>query len=267
VPASPRQKSAPKSNARKQLADWLAARIDHTLLYPDVRTEDIVKLCAEAAEYKFFAVCVNPFHVKRAVRELSSTEVVIATVVGFPLGADLTDIKIAQAQRALFEGAEELDMVINIGALKEGASEYVLAEIQSIVRAAGTRLVKVIIECALLTEKEKVLATQLCAKAGAIMVKTCTGFAKDDRGATVEDVILLKKTIDDLTNIYPHPLQIKASGGIKDYNHALALIEAGAARIGTSASVSIIKETYNKVARNKGTKIKENHTTKKRDNQ
>jgi deoxyribose-phosphate aldolase len=254
--------SMQKGNARKKLADWLAAHIDHTLLYPDARAEDIVKVCAEAAEYKFFAVCVNPFHVKRAVRELASTEVVVATVVGFPLGADLTDIKIAQAQRALFEGAEELDMVINIGALKDRASEYVLAEIQSIVRASGGQRVKVIIECGLLTEEEKILATELCVKAGAAMVKTCTGFAKNDKGATVEDVILLKKTIEGLKNIY-EPLQIKASGGIKDYNHALALIEAGAARIGTSASVSIIKETYNKDARNKGKKIKENHTIKK----
>ena len=249
-----------KPNARKQLVSWLAGYIDHTLLYPNAATGDIVRLCAEAAEHKFFAVCVNPYYVKRAVRELASTEVAVATVVGFPLGADLTDIKIAQAQRALFEGAEELDMVINIGALKERANDYVLAEIQSIVRAAGERLVKVIIECALLTEEEKVLATQLCAKGGAAMVKTCTGFVKDDPGATIEDIVLLKKTIDALENIHPRLLQIKASGGIKDYNHALALIEAGASRLGTSASVNIIKETYNKDARNKGAKIKQIRT-------
>lgn len=252
-----KDKAAETNTGRKQLANWLAGHIDHTLLYPQAATEDIIKLCSEAAQHKFFAVCINPYYVKRAVRELASTEVVVATVVGFPLGADLTDIKIAQAQRALFEGAEELDMVINIGALKERALDYVLAEIQAIVRVAGEHLVKVIIECNLLTDEEKILATQLCAKAGAAMVKTCTGFVKDGQGATIEDVILLKKTIDDCKNIYPRPLQIKASGGIKDYNQALALIEAGADRLGTSASVNIIKETYDKGARNKGAKIKE----------
>ncbi len=247
-----------KENTKQQLISTLAGYIDHTLLYPDASTDDIVKLCVEAAQYKFFAVCVNPYYVKRAVRELASTQVAVATVVGFPLGADITDIKIAQAQRALFEGAEELDMVINIGALKERDVDYVLAEIQAIVRAAGEHKVKVIIECNLLTEEEKILATQLCAKAGAAMVKTCTGFVKDDPGVTVEDIKLLKTTIDNGKNIYSQPLQIKASGGIKDYNHALALIEAGAARLGTSSSVNIIKEISNKDTKNKGTKMKKN---------
>lgn len=250
-------KAVEQNNGRKQLANWLAGYIDHTLLYPQATAEDIVKLCSEANQYKFFAVCINPCHVKRAVRELASTDVAVATVVGFPLGADLTDIKIAQAQRALFEGAEELDMVINIGALKERALDYLLSEIQAIVRVAGERLVKVIIECDLLTDEEKILATQLCARGGAAMVKTCTGFVKNGKGATVEDVLLLKQAISDCQDNSGRPLQIKASGGIKDYNQALSLIEAGAARLGTSNGVNIIKETYNKGARNKGAKIKQ----------
>jgi deoxyribose-phosphate aldolase len=229
----------------------LANCIDHTLLNPTATTQDIVKLCAEAAEYKMFAVCVNPFHVKRAVRELSSTQVVVATVVGFPLGVDLTDIKIAQAQRALFEGAEELDMVINIGALNELDTNYVLNEIQSIVRVAKDQPVKVIIECDLLSQGQKILATQICAKAGAAMVKTSTGFVKDGKGATVEDVILLKQTIDNLTLAGGKEIKIKASGGIKDYNQAMALIEAGATRLGTSSSVNILSQ-----ARYQGSKTK-----------
>ncbi len=229
----------------------LANCIDHTLLNPAATAEDIVKLCAEAREYKFFAVCVNPFHVKRAVKELSSTPVTVATVVGFPLGADLTDIKIAQAQRALFEGAEELDMVINIGALKELDTTYVLTELQAVVRAARGYPVKVIIECDLLTKQEKIMGTQLCVKAGATMVKTSTGFVKDGKGATVDDVVLLKSTIDDMVAKGSKGMTIKASGGIKDYEQAMALIEAGAGRLGTSAGVNILKE-----ARHKGSKAK-----------
>lgn len=229
----------------------LANCIDHTLLSPVATSQDIVKLCAEAAEYKMFAVCVNPFHVKRAVRELSSTQIVVATVVGFPIGADLTDVKIAQAQRALFEGAEELDMVINIGALKELDTNYVFNEIQAIVRVAKDYPVKVIIECDLLTQEEKIQVTQICAKAGAAMVKTSTGFVKDGKGATVEDVALLKQTIDNLTTNGGKEIKIKASGGIKDYSQAMALIEAGATRIGTSSSVNILSE-----ARHKGSKSK-----------
>ncbi len=229
----------------------LANCIDHTLLNPAATTEDIVKLCAEAIEYKFFAVCVNPVHVKRAVRELSATQVTVATTIGFPLGADLTDIKIAQVQRALFEGAEEFDMVINIGALKERDTNYVLSELQGIVRAAREYPVKVIIECDLLTDEEKILATQLCAKAGATMVKTCTGFVKDGKGATIEDVKLLKQTIDNIIASGGKEIKIKASGNIKDYNQAMALIEVGAARLGTSSGVNILKE-----ARHKGSKSK-----------
>jgi len=233
----------------------LAHCIDHTLLNPAASTEDVVKLCAEAAEYRFFAVCINPVHVKRAVRELSSTEVAVSTVVGFPLGADLTDIKIAQAQRSLFEGAEELDAVMNIGALKERDTNYVLSELRAIIRAAGKYAVKVIIECDILNEEEKILATQLCAKAGATMVKTSTGFVKEGKGATVEDVSLLKKTIDSIVASGGKELKIKASGGIRDYNQAMALIEAGAARLGTSAGVNILKESRYKGSKTKSKNI------------
>jgi deoxyribose-phosphate aldolase len=217
------------------MSEDLANFIDHTLLLPDATAADISRLCTEAKENKFFAVCVNPVFVRQAVKELSSSEVAVATVVGFPLGANLTDIKIAEAQRAISEGAEELDMVINLSALKEGNSDYVLAEIQSVVKVAGGRLVKVIIECGLLSKEEKVSATKLCIEGGASMVKTSTGFAKNAEGATVEDVQLLKEVIGDAT------LKIKASGGIKDAEKARALINAGAVRLGTSASLAIVQ--------------------------
>jgi deoxyribose-phosphate aldolase len=214
----------------------LCKTIDHTLLKPEATTADIDKLCAQAIEYKFFAVCVNPVHVRQAVRLLSSSDVAVATTVGFPLGANLTDIKIAEAQRAIFEGAEEIDMVINIGALKEGNTQYVSAEIEAIVKVAKERPVKVIIETDLLSSEEKTLATQTCLQAGAYMVKTCSGFVKDGKGATVEDIQLLKEVIGG------GALKIKASGGIKDYAKAKALIDAGAVRLGTSSGVEIVQQ-------------------------
>lgn len=215
----------------------LASLIDQTLLNPAATSSEIDQLCAEAMEYGFFAVCVNPVYVRQAVRILSSSDVTVATTIGFPLGANLTDIKIAEAQRATFEGAEELDLSINIGALKEGNIDYVRAEIESVVRAAKDHPVKVIIETDLLTQEEKVTAVKLCIEAGAYMVKTCSGFVKDSKGATVEDIQLLKETIGG------SPLKIKASGGIKTYEKAKALIDAGASRLGTSAGVQIIQES------------------------
>ena len=217
------------------MSEDLANFIDHTLLKPEATSADISKLCAEAMEYKFFAVCINPIFVRQAVKELSSSNVTVASVVGFPLGANLSDIKIAEAQRALSEGAEELDVVVNIAALKEGNHDYVLAEIQSIVKVAKERIVKVIIECDLLSQEEKIAATKLCMQAGAGMVKTSTGFLKSGLGATVEDLQLLRETIGSGS------LKIKASGGIKDAEKARALINAGAARLGCSASVEIVK--------------------------
>jgi deoxyribose-phosphate aldolase len=215
----------------------LANFIDQSLLNPAATSVDLEKLCAEALEYKFFAVCVHPVYVRQAVKALASSDVTVATVIGFPLGANLTDIKIAEAQRAVFEGAEELDLSINIGALKEGNVHYVTSEIESIVRAAKDHPVKVIIETDLLSKEEKVLAVEACIKAGAYMVKTSSGFVKDGVGATVEDIQLLKEAIGD------KPLKIKASGGIKDFQKAKSLIDAGAARLGTSAGVAIVQES------------------------
>lgn len=213
----------------------LAKYIDHTLLNPNATKAEITKLCQEAKDCGFYAVCVNPVHVRQAVKELASSKVAVATVVGFPLGANLTDVKIAEAQRAISEGAEELDMVINIGALKDGDANSVAEEIKAIVKAAKDHPVKVIIECDLLTDDEKVAATEACVKGGATMVKTSTGFVKDGKGATVEDILLIKKTLGGA------PLGIKASAGIRDIEKAKALIDAGATRLGTSAGVAIVK--------------------------
>lgn len=213
----------------------IAKYIDHTNLDPTATKADIAKLCAEAMEHKFFAVCVHPYWVRFAVKELSSSNVAVATVIGFPLGANLTDIKIAEAQKAVSEGAEEIDMVINIGALKDKEFDYVAEEIQAIVRASRTAPVKVIIETDLLTDEEKIAATKACVKAGAAMVKTSTGFVKDGNGATVEDVKLIKETLGDAQ------LGIKASGGVRDFEKAKSLIDVGATRLGTSSGIAIIK--------------------------
>ncbi len=212
----------------------IAKYIDHTNLNPAASVADISKLCQEAIEHKFYAVCVNPFYVKQAVKELAASDVAVATVIGFPLGANLTDIKIAEAQRAISEGAEEIDMVINIAQLKNGAIDYVTDEIKAIVRAARNHVVKVIIETDLLTNEEKVVATKACIDAGAHMVKTSTGLVKDGKGATVEDIRLIKETLTG------SKLTIKASAGIRDLEKAKALIEAGAERLGTSAGIAIV---------------------------
>jgi deoxyribose-phosphate aldolase len=215
----------------------VAKFIDHTLLSPTATRAEITKLCEEAKENKFAAVCVNPCHVRQAVKELSSTDVAVATVIGFPLGANLTDVKVAEAQKAIAEGAEELDMVINIGFLKDGLLDLVESDIAGVVKVAKAQniLVKVILETDLLTDDEKVAATKLCIKAGAGIVKTSTGTVKDGKGATLEDVALIKKTLAGTS------LGIKASGGIRDYEKAKQMIDAGATRLGTSAGVTIVK--------------------------
>lgn len=213
----------------------IAKYIDHTLLSPQATRAEITKLCEEAKEHNFYSVCVNPCHVRQAVKELSSSKVAVACVIGFPLGANLTDIKIAEAQRAISEGAEELDLVINIGALKDGDIDYVTDEIRSIVKVSKGAPVKVIIECDLLTDEEKTAAAEACVKAEAAMVKTSTGFVKDGKGATVEDIQLIKKAIAGSS------LGIKASAGIRDLEKAQTLIDAGATRLGTSAGVAIVK--------------------------
>lgn len=206
--------------------------IDHTVLKADATEAQIRQLCAEALEHKFYAVCVNGSRVRLAKQILDKSAVKIAAVVGFPLGAMDTSSKAHETAGAIANGADEIDMVIDIGQLKDGNAEAVREDIQAVVQAASGRPVKVIIETALLTNEQKVLACQLAVRAGANFVKTSTGFAAT--GATVEDVILMRKTVG------PN-IGVKASGGIKNRQMALAMIEAGANRIGTSSGIVIVQ--------------------------
>ena len=207
--------------------------IDHTLLKADATEDGIRELCSEASEYGFAAVCVNPFYVKLASELLKDTEVKVATVIGFPLGANTSAVKAYETENAIKNGVDEVDMVINIGALKSKDYDLVREDIKAVVNAAKDKaLVKVIIETCLLTEEEKIMACKLSEEAGADYVKTSTGFSTG--GATVEDVKLMKETIGDR-------LKIKASGGIRDYEKAKAMVDAGALRIGASASIDIVK--------------------------
>lgn len=201
----------------------LAAYIDHTLLKPEATEKDILKLTAEAAQYHFASVCIHPYWVKLAARELAGTGVKVCTVIGFPLGATTAETKAFETKKAIGDGADEIDMVINIGALKSGNTEAVEADIRAVVEAAQGKLVKVIIETCLLTNEEKELACRLSVKAGAHFVKTSTGFSTG--GATVEDVKLMRQTVGDKAGV-------KASGGIHTKAEAEAMIEAGATRIG-----------------------------------
>jgi deoxyribose-phosphate aldolase len=211
----------------------LARMIDHTLLKPDATKKEIEKLCAEAKQYKFASVCINPSYVKLCVNLLRDTEVKICTVIGFPLGATSSAVKAFEADRAIKDGAREVDMVINVGMLKSGEYEYVEEDILSVVSAAHSfgALTKVIIETGLLTDEEKVKACMLAKHAGADFVKTSTGFAKG--GATVGDIALMRKVVGP-------ELGVKASGGVRSQEDALALIASGADRIGASASVKIV---------------------------
>lgn len=211
----------------------LARMIDHTLLKPDATQKEIEKLCAEAKQYGFASVCVNPSNVKLCVKLLHNTDVKVCTVIGFPLGATSSVVKTFEASCAIKDGAREVDMVINIGMLKSGEYNYVENDILSVVSAAHKYgiLTKVIIETGLLTNEEKVKACVLAKNAGADFVKTSTGFIKD--GATVDDVLLMRKVVGP-------KLGIKASGGIRSHEEALALIASGADRIGASASVMIV---------------------------
>lgn len=211
----------------------ISSMIDHTLLKPEATEDMIEKLCNEAKENGFAAVCVNPFYVKKAKELLKGTEVKVTTVVGFPLGANVKEVKAFEAKKAIEDGAEEIDMVINIGALKNRDYKTVKEDIKAVVEEArGKAIVKVIIETCLLTDEEKVKACELAKEAGAHYVKTSTGF--NGSGATVEDIKLMKKVVGE-------SMKIKASGGIRDYEAAKAMIDAGASRIGTSSSLNIIK--------------------------
>ncbi len=214
----------------------VARYIDHTNLKPYAMREDIIRLCDEAVQYGFYAVCVNPYRVKLAkdyLRERGAG-VKVASVIGFPLGATPTEVKVFEARKALEDGADELDMVINIGALKDGDHEYVKREIAEVVKVAHERnaKVKVIIETCYLTEEEKVKVCELAKEAGADFVKTSTGFGSG--GATVEDVRLMRKTVGP-------GMGVKAAGGIRTYEQAVAMIEAGATRIGASRGVEIVQ--------------------------
>ena len=215
----------------------LAKYVDHTLLSSAATKHDVIKLCEEAKKYGFYAVCVQPIQVKNAVEALKGTDVKIAAVTGFPHGASYTEIKVEETKKCLADGATEIDMVINVGALKEGNLELVKDEIKQIVDICkGKAKVKVIIETGLLTEDEKVTASKLSAEAGADFVKTSTGVLKESKSATVEDVKLMHETVKDFG------LLVKASGGVSDAKTAKALIEAGASRIGTSQGIKIITE-------------------------
>ncbi len=211
----------------------ISKTIDHTLLKPDASKDGVEKLCKEAAEYKFKAVCVNPSHIELCKKLLKDTEVKVATVVGFPLGANTTETKVFETKDSVLKGADEIDMVINIGALKEGDHQLVENDIRAVVNACeGKAIVKVIIETCLLTDDEKRKACELSMSAGAHFVKTSTGFSTG--GATVEDVALMKSVVGS-------NLEVKASGGVRDRETALLMIEAGATRIGTSSGIKIIE--------------------------
>ncbi|UKK97847.1 deoxyribose-phosphate aldolase [Brevibacillus brevis] len=205
--------------------------IDHTLLKPDATQEMIDKLCAEAREHDFMSVCVNPYWVKRSAELLAGSDVKVCTVIGFPLGASTIESKAAETRDAIANGATEVDMVLNVGALKSGDLETVKKDIVAVKQAAGDILLKVILETCLLTEEEKVVACKLSVEAGADYVKTSTGFSTG--GATVEDIALMRKTVGPNVGV-------KASGGVRDGETAVAMIEAGASRIGTSSGVSIV---------------------------
>lgn len=206
--------------------------IDHTLLKPDASQEQIETLIEEAKKYDFASVCVNPTWVSFAAQVLKGTDVKVCTVIGFPLGANTPELKAFETSDAIQNGADEVDMVINIGALKSRNFDLVERDIRAVVEAAKGTLVKVIIETCLLTDDEKVKACQIAQKAGADFVKTSTGFSTG--GATVEDVALMRKTVGP-------DMEVKASGGARSYEDALAFIKAGATRIGASSGVAIME--------------------------
>ncbi|MBO3061875.1 MULTISPECIES: deoxyribose-phosphate aldolase [Mammaliicoccus] len=210
----------------------LAKYIDHTALKPDTTMEQIDALLEEAKEHGFKSVCVNPTHVAHAKEVLEGSDVLVCTVIGFPLGATTSEVKAFETEDAIKKGANEVDMVINIGALKDGRDEDVKKDIESVVSAANGVTTKVIIETSLLTDAEKVRACELAVAAGADFVKTSTGFSTG--GATAEDIKLMRETVGP-------DLGVKASGGIRSYEDVKTMIDNGATRIGASAGVKILK--------------------------
>ena len=208
--------------------------IEHTLLKQDAKKEDLIKLFEEAKENKFLGVCINPCYVKFAKEYLKDTDVKIVTVIGFPLGANTTETKIFETINAVRDGADEIDMVINVTKVKDRETDYIVDEIKLIKSACGGHNLKVILETDLLDKNEIKYACECCIKGGADFVKTSTGFVKNGVGAKVEDVELMYKTVSS------HGLKVKASGGIRDRETAIKMIEAGASRLGTSSGVKIV---------------------------
>ncbi len=209
----------------------LAKYIDHTILKPETTKDQIKTICEEAKKYNFASVCVNQYNTALVKKELEGSDVKVCAVVGFPLGAVSKEVKAFETKQAIADGAEEIDMVINIGALKDGLEEEVYEDIKAVVEAAAGATVKVILETCLLTDEQKEIACRLAVKAKADFVKTSTGFSTG--GATVEDVRLMKEAVAGHA-------KVKASGGVRDYNDAMAVIEAGADRIGASSGVAIM---------------------------
>jgi len=213
--------------------EQIAKTIDHTLLKPYATEDDIRRLCDEAIQYGFAAVCINPIYVSLAYRILKETDIKVCTVIGFPLGSTFKEVKVEEAKHAVEEGASEVDMVINLPMLKSKRYDYVEEEIRNIKKAIGDNILKVIIECCYLTDEEKVAAAKIVEKAGADYVKTSTGFGQ--YGARIEDVKLLRSVLS------PH-VKVKAAGGIRTGEQALSFLEAGADRLGTSFGTKIIDE-------------------------
>lgn len=219
---------------RELTREQLAKTIDHTLLKPTATKDDIVRLCEEARRYGFASVCVSPYYVPLAANLLRETGVKVCTVIGFPLGATAPEVKIFEAEDAIRRGAREVDIVINLGALKSGDYALVRRDVEGVVRAAKPKDVatKVIIEACFLTDEEKVKACTIAREAGADFVKTSTGFGSG--GATVHDVELMRRTVG-------REMRVKSAGGIRTFEQAMSMIEAGATRIGASAGVAIVE--------------------------
>ncbi|PKM52443.1 MAG: deoxyribose-phosphate aldolase [Firmicutes bacterium HGW-Firmicutes-7] len=215
----------------------VAKYIDHTILKANATQDEIIKICEEAKTYSFASVCVNQYYTKLVREQLLGTDVKVCTVVGFPLGAVSAEVKAFETLQAIEAGADEIDMVINIGALKDKKYDDVLTDIEGVVKAAKGAIVKVILETCLLTEEEKVKACELSVAAGADFVKTSTGFSTG--GATISDILLMRKTVGSVVGV-------KASGAVRDYDTAMAVIEAGATRIGASAGIAIVNNQKNK---------------------
>jgi len=212
----------------------LSKYIEHTLLKQDAKKEDFIKLFDEAKEHHFLGVCINPAYVKFATEYLKNSGVKVVTVVGFPLGANLPEVKAFEAQKAIKDGADEIDMVINVTNIKNKEWDAVLEDVETVKSACGNKPLKVILETDLLSSDEIEKACILCIEGKADFVKTSTGFVKNGVGAKVEDVALMAKTVK------PYGLKVKASGGIRDKEKALEMINAGADRLGTSAGVQIV---------------------------